>query len=93
MNKPELTHDNLLELGFQQIGSHPLIGSSYELSLGNLLFINVGAVDSANETIFLYRKRFSDENIIEDIIVIRSYDYNGFTSVKSLVAIIESLKT
>lgn len=76
-----MTREELLEIGFEEI-PHYTIGNGLTCQLTRNRFISISCLGTPNEMIFLGEidRKMSDK--INDLIVVRNYDYDGYTSLE-----------
>jgi hypothetical protein len=80
--------DKLIEIGFKSI-NHFTIMNSLTYDLGRGRFLSFGSIDTPNEMLFLEQV---ENNEITDLICLRNYDYDGYTSIQDIINIISFFK-
>jgi len=80
--------NKLIEIGFKSINHFTIMNSlTYDLGRGRLL--SFGSIDTPNEMLFLEQV---ENNEITDLICLRNYDYDGYTSIQDILNIISFFK-
>ena len=80
------SREELLKMGFKEL-PHFTIMNSLEYDLGRNRVLSVGSLGTFNEMIFLCYSEDEDK----EVIVLRNYDYDGFTSLENIKSIIEGI--
>lgn len=83
--------NDLKNIGFSKV-KHLFI-DSYTIDIGRDRTIDISSPSTPNEMIFISNHDPDDFKKIEDIIVLRNYDYDGYTSLSDLENIVNLLKT
>lgn len=82
--------EELLKIGFKEI-PHFTIGNSLIYDLGRNRELSISCLSTPNEMVFICEKDNKDENKINDIICLRNFDYDGYTSLEDIKNIINSI--
>ena len=86
-----MTNADLIEIGFIEF-PHPTIMNSVVYDLGRNRHLSVGCVGTPNEMIFICEQ---DKNVPEkntDLICLKNYDYDGYTTIETIKELIKLLK-
>lgn len=83
-----MTEEELIKLGFKKL-PHFTIHNSLDYDLGRNRTLTVGSLGTPNEIICVTEKDIEVPHKITDIIVIRNYDYDGYTSLEDIKQIIK----
>lgn len=86
----KLTKEWLLEFGFEQI-PHFTVTNTLIINIGRRLILSVGSVGTPNEMVTLCEIDYLNSKKITDVIVLRNYDYDGYTTREQLGKIYEAL--
>lgn len=86
-----MNKEDLLEIGFEEI-PHFTIGDSIIYNLKRNKFISISCVGTPNEMVFLCERDKDDPRCINDLIAIRNFDYDGYTSLDWIKNLIQLLK-
>jgi len=84
--------EQLIELGFKEIG-HFTITNSLTYDLGRNRVLSVGDIGNPNEMVYIYERDRKDHSIITDLVCLRNYDYDGYTTVEEIEQLINLLKS
>jgi hypothetical protein len=87
-----MTREQLLELGFKEL-PHFTINKSLQYNLGRNKVLSIGSIGTPNEMIFLCEMDTEDNKKCNDLIVLRNYDYDGYTTLEEVKLIIKALIT
>ncbi len=85
-----LNEDWLVRLGGEKLPYHNILNSIF-LKVGRNRIVSVGNVGTPNEMIWLCQVNATNDKIIDDLICLRNYDYDGYTPVHTLQNLIHSL--
>jgi hypothetical protein len=80
--------EDLKNLGFKEISTYTIMGSLV-YDLGRERFLSIGSVGTPNEMVFIGQK---DDDMITDLVVIKNYDYDGYTSLQDIKDLIKLVK-
>ena len=83
--------EELKEMGFEEL-PHFTVGNSLHYDLGRNRILIFSSIETPNEMLFLGQKDDEDEKKITDLIVLRNYDFDGFTYINNIKQLIESIK-
>jgi hypothetical protein len=89
-----MTKEELLSIGFQEL-AHFTIMNSLIYDLGRNRQLSVGCIGTPNEMVFICEIDPNDKKNITDLVCLRNYDYDGYTSfedVKNIIKLIENKK-
>ncbi len=81
-----MTREELLEIGFTEMPYATIMGSLY-YDLGRSRQLSVGCIGTPNEMVFLTERDETER----DIIVLRNYDYDGYTDLDTIKTIITAI--
>lgn len=81
----------LIELGFKEI-PHFIITRSLIYDLGRHRQLSFGDIGTPNEMLFLSEMNEEDNRKIDELICLRNYDYDGYTTVEEVEQLINLLK-
>lgn len=85
-----MTREQLKDLGFKEI-PHFTVGNSLIYDLGRKRQLSVSCVGTPNEMVFLGQIDHDNPKKITDLIVLKNYDYDGYTDVEVIKTLIELL--
>jgi len=77
----------LLELGFKEL-PHSTITSSLFYDLGRNRQLSFGSIETPNEMLYIYEIDEKDTRKITDLVCLRNYDYDGYTTIEQIKSII-----
>ena len=77
-----LTEEWLLKFGFEKI-PHFTVHNGMKLSIGRNRYLSVGDVNNPNQMMFLC-SNVKDSNVVEDLVCVHNYDYDGWLNVHQL---------
>jgi hypothetical protein len=77
----------LIELGFKEL-PHSTITSSLTYDLGRNRQLSFGSIETPNEMLYIYEIDDKDPRKITDLVCLRNYDYDGYTSIEQIKSII-----
>jgi hypothetical protein len=80
----------LLELGFKEL-PHSTITASLTYDLGRNRQLSFGSIETPNEMLYIYEIDEKDPRKINDLVCLRNYDYDGYTSIEQIKALITFL--
>ena len=86
-----MTTDELKEIGFKDMPNFTVMGSLI-YDLGRNRHLSVGCVGTPNEMVFICSDS-TQTGIIEEVIVLKNYDYDGFTSIETIKELVKLLKS
>jgi|SRR6478736_1892607 len=89
----KLTNEDLISIGFKP---HPfeIIGNPVSYDLGRRRFINVSNAGTPNEFICISeRDNPLDPREVTGLVVLRNYDYDGYTHISQIALFIDCIKT
>lgn len=81
----------LAELGFKEI-PHFTVTNSLIYDLGRYRQLSFGDIGTPNEMLFLSELNEEDNRKIDELICLRNYDYDGYTTVEEVEQLINLLK-
>jgi len=90
MDISTLNRDSLKDIGFEEI-PHFTIMNSLLYDLGRSRTLSIGSLGTPNEMIFITQSDYDDMRKIEDIITIKNYDYDGYSTLDDVKLIITSI--
>jgi len=79
--------DKLIALGFEEL-PHRTITNSLYYNLGRNRSLSFGDIGRPNEMLFLCQHDDKDYRIITDLVCLRNFDYEGYTSYEDIVKLI-----
>ena len=82
-----LTPEILLKAGFENIPHHT-ITRSMRFDLGRKRVLSIGNVGTPNEMLWLCQVNDTDKTIIDDLVCVHNYDYDGYLHLHQLQNII-----
>ncbi len=85
-----LTEDWLVRLGGEKLPYHNILNSIF-FKVGRNRIVSVGNVGTPNEMIWLCQVNATNDKIIDDLICLRNYDYDGYTPVHTFQNLIHAL--
>jgi len=85
-----LTSELLVRLGFETL-PHANLLNSHIKRIGRNRIISIGNVGTPNEMIWLCEVNATDDKVINDLVCVKNYDYDGYTHVHTLQNIHHSL--
>ncbi len=77
----------LIELGFKEL-PHSTITASLTYDLGRNRQLSFGSIETPNEMLYIYEIDDKDPRKITDLVCLRNYDYDGYTSISQIKSII-----
>jgi len=77
----------LIELGFKEL-PHSTITASLTYDLGRNRQLSFGSIETPNEMLYIYEIDDKDPRKITDLVCLRNYDYDGYTSIEQIKSII-----
>jgi hypothetical protein len=80
----------LLAIGFKEI-SHFTVMRCLEYDLGRNRHLSFGCIGTPNEILFISEVSDTNDKEVTEVIVLRNYDYDGYTSVETVKSIITSI--
>lgn len=85
-----LSEEILLKSGFEKVATYNIMGSLF-IDLGRRRQLSVACVGTPNELVTLYEIDSEDKQKINDLVILRNYDYDGKTYLHDLQNIIHSI--
>lgn len=80
----------LIELGFKEL-PHSTITSSLTYDLGRNRQLSFGCIETPNEMLYIYEIDEKDPRKITDLVCLKYYDYDGYTSIEQIKTLITFL--
>jgi len=80
----------LIELGFKEL-PHSTITASLTYDLGRHRQLSFGSIQTPNEMLYIYELDDKDPRKIIDLVCLRNFDYDGYTNVEQIKALITFL--
>jgi hypothetical protein len=80
----------LIELGFKEL-PHSTITAILTYDLGRNRQLSFGSIETPNEMLYIYEIDDKDPRKITDLVCLRNYDYDGYTSIIEIKALITFL--
>ena len=80
----------LLGLGFKEL-PHSTITASLTYDLGRNRQLSFGSIGTPNEMLYIYEIDEKDPRKINDLVCLRNYDYDGYTSIEQIKILITFL--
>lgn len=80
----------LIELGFKEL-PHSTITASLTYDLGRKRQLSFGSIQTPNEMLYIYEIDENDPRKITDLVCLRNFDYDGYTSIEQIKALITFL--
>ena len=77
----------LIELGFKEL-PHSTITASLTYDLGRNRQLSFGSIQTPNEMLYIYEIDEKDSRKITDLVCLRNYDYDGYTTIEQIKSII-----
>ena len=81
---------NLIELGFKEIPQFT-ITKSLIYDLGRNRHLSFGSIETPNEMLFICETEEQNPQKIEEIIILKNYDYDGYTTIEDIKKIITAI--
>lgn len=85
-----MTRQQLLDLGFKEI-PHFTVGDSLFYDLGRGRQLSISSLRTPNEMLFIRQIDDNDPKKITDLVVLKNYDYDGYTSLETVQDLIRLL--
>ena len=85
-----LTEEWLIRMGFEHL-PHANLLNSLNYNIGRNRIISIGNVGTPNEMIWICELNDTDKRVINDLVCIRNFDYDGKTYVHTLQNLIHAL--
>jgi hypothetical protein len=80
----------LIKLGFKEL-PYSTITASLTYDLGRNRQLSFGSIQTPNEMLYIYEVDEKDPRKINDLVCLRNYDYDGYTSVEQIKSLITFL--
>jgi hypothetical protein len=77
----------LIDIGFQEL-PHFTITNNLIYDLGRNRHLSFGSIETQNEMLFICETEEYNPQKIEGLIVLKNYDYDGYTSIEQVKALI-----
>lgn len=87
-----LTREEVLELGFKEIG-HFTIMNSLEYNLGRDRRLSFGSIGTPNEMLFITEQDVTDPRETPSLICLHNYDYDGYMTLERLQLLLSFFNT
>ncbi len=88
-----MKRQELIDLGFKEM-SHFTIMNSLTYDLGRNRQLSFGSIGTANEMLYICEVDNSDNPTkVTDLVCLRNYDYDGYTSIEEIKGIIGILSS
>lgn len=84
----DLTFEKLESIGFKAVETYTVSNSVY-YELGRNRQISISCLGTPNEMVFILEVNEKEKRKIDDLVVLRNYDYDGYTSFEDLKKLIE----
>lgn len=81
---------NLIELGFKEL-PYPTITASLSYNLGRNRKLAFSSIQTPNEMLFICETDEKDPRKINDLVCLRNYDYDKYTSIEQIKFLITFL--
>lgn len=81
----------LIKLGFKE-SPHLILTNNLIYDLGRNRQLSFSCIGTPNEMLFLCELNEEDNRKIDDLICLRNYDYDGYTTVEEIEQLINLLK-
>jgi hypothetical protein len=81
---------NLINLGFEEI-PHFTITNNLIYDLGRNRHLSFGSIGTPNEMLFICETEEHNPQKIEGLIVLKNYDYDGYTTIENIKDIITAI--
>lgn len=78
-----LNREEVLKLGFEEI-PHFTVTNSLVYNLGRNRWLSIGDLGNPNEMLFIYEYDKKENRIINDLITLHNYDYDGYITLDKL---------
>ena len=85
-----LERKSLIDLGFKEM-PHFTVAHSLMYPLGRHIHLSVGCVGTPNEMLWICETDDQNDKSITEIICLHNYDYDGYLTIKKVIAIINSI--
>jgi len=82
----KLTEDFLLENGFEKVPYFTITNTIFK-DLGRNRILSIGCVGTPNEMVWICEVDRTDPKKINDLVCLRNYDYDGYTTQEELLEI------
>ena len=89
-NEEKMLRSTLIELGFKEL-PQSTITASLTYDLGRHRQLSFGSIQTPNEMLYIYELDDKDPRKITDLVCLRNFDYDGYTSVEQIKELITSL--
>lgn len=86
-----LEEKSIIKLGFKKV-KHIFL-NSYTLDIGRDRSLSISSIGTPNEMLFICQHSHKDYRIIEDIVTLKNYDYDGYLTIDELSNIINFFTT
>ena len=86
------TYNNVTELGFAKIPTFTLL-ETYTLKLGRYRYLSLSSLGTPNEMIFICQTPKDDQSVVEDIVCLHNFDFDGNISLQKLSDLVKILTT
>lgn len=83
--------EELIELGFKEF-PHLTVMNSLIYDLGRNRHLSIGCVGTPNEMIFICQQEKDSPNETSDLICLKNFDYDGYSTIEDVKNIIKSIK-
>ena len=80
----------LIDLGFKEL-PHSTITASLTYDLGRHRQLSFGSIQTPNEMLYIYELEDKDPRKITDLVCLRNFDYDGYTSIEQIKELITFL--
>lgn len=85
-----LERKSLIDLGFKEM-PHFTVAHSLMYPLGRHRHLSTGCVGTPNEMLWICETDDQNDKSITEIICLHNYDYDGYLTIKKVIAIINSI--
>lgn len=83
-----MERSKLIELGFKEL-PHANIGNNIIFDLGRNRHLSIGSLNTPNEMLYLCERDRTDQRVINDLICLHNYDYDGYLTFEKLKLLLE----
>lgn len=81
-----MTEQDAKNLGFIAI-PHFTVNNGYTYDLGRDRFLSFGGIGTPNEMLFICEKENHETKIIDNLVVLHNFDYDGLITIEKLTKI------
>ena len=90
LDKAPISREELISIGFYEL-AHFTVMNNLLYDLGRKRHLSIGCLGTPNEMVFICQKDNSKTKKIDDLVCLRNWDYDGFTTIEAMKSIIQSI--